>query len=570
MVQKELGIRSERSDDIPLIIHWLTEMRIVELIDENLPTPHGNREGLSYGQLSVLLLSYIVSQGDHRLCAVEPWVKQSQKTLERSTGWRISEKEVTDDRLGALVEVLGKQLESREQIELGLGQHLIRAYALPTEVGRCDTSSFSVYHQLSEDESRSGILQYGHSKDHRPDLRQYRQLLATLDPAGVPLVSSTLAGNGADDPIYVGVWEKLAAVIGHKSFVYVADCKAASHQNRARLAQAGGVYCFPLPETGQVPQLLQSWVLNPPAPLTSIRLAYQTPEDPPIGVGFEMELGKLWRAPDSKTDFQWIERYLLMHSYALAERQIQALKRRLEKAEASLTKLSAKLSEDRCKLQNEAQAILKRHRVQDFFSLELDFLGVKQTKRQGRPKVGKRANKTAEQVGKKDFFLNFHRQEQNIQAAIKLAGWRIYVTNGQAEHLTLSQALSYYREQWQTENGFHRFKRGNLPALPIYFQNQDRIIGLMFLLTIALRVFTLMEFVVRRNLQTLNAKLSGLYDGNPRRTTERPSAEQMLRAFRHITLYLLPDGTSEITPLNPLQQRILALMNIPEAIYDFP
>lgn len=570
MVQKELGIRSERSDDIPLIIHWLTEMRIVELIDENLPTPHGNREGLSYGQLSVLLLSYIVSQGDHRLCAVEPWVKQSQKTLERSTGWRIREKEASDDRLGTLVGMLGKQLESLEQIELGLGQHLIRTYALPTEVGRCDTSSFSVYHQLGEEESSSGILQYGHSKDHRPDLRQYRQLLATLDPAGVPLVSSTLPGNGADDPIYVGVWEKLAAVIGHKSFVYIADCKAVSHQNRARLAQVGGLYCFPLPETGQVPQLLQSWVLNPPAPLESIRLPHQSSEDPPIGVGFEMELGKLWQPPDSKPDFYWTERYLLIHSYALAERQIQALKRRLEKAEASLIKLSAKLTEDRCKLQNQAQTILKRHCVQDFFSLEFDFLGVTQTKGKGRPNARKRANKTAEPVGKKHFFLNFHRQEHNIQTAIKLVGWRIYVTNGQADRLALSQAISYYREQWQTENGFHRFKRGNLPALPIYFQNQDRIIGLMFLLTIALRVFTLMEFVVRRNLQTLNAKLSGLYDGNPRRSTERPSAEQMLRAFRHITLYHLPNGTSEISPLNPLQQRILALMNIPEAIYDFP
>ena len=69
----------------------------------------------------------------------------------------------------------------------------------------------------------------------------------------------------------------------------------------------------------------------------------------------------------------------------------------------------------------------------------------------------------------------------------------------------------------------------------------------MFLLTIALRVFTLMEFVVRRNLQTLNSKLSGLYEGNPRRATERPSAEQMLRAFRNITLYHLPNGVSEIT-----------------------
>ena len=570
MVQRALGIRSERSDDIPLIIDWLTQMRIVELIDQNLPAPHGNRQGLSYGQLSVLLLTYIVSQADHRLCAVEPWAKQRQKTLERSTGWSLSEKEVTDDRLGALVEVLGKQPESLEQIELELGQHLIRAYTLPTEVGRCDTSSFSVYHQLDEDESSAGILKFGHSKDHKGHQRQYRQMLGTLDPAGMPLVSSTLPGNGADDPIYVGVWEKLAAVIGHTAFVYVADCKAASHQNRARIAQAGGIYCFPLPETGQVPQLLQSWVLNPPTALEPIRLPHHAPEDPPIGVGFEMELGKLWQGPDNPSAFHWSERYLLIHSYALAERQIQALTKRLEKAEAALTKLSAKLIEDRCKLQNQAQAILKRYRVQKFFSFEFDSLGITDTKHSGHNKASKRAKKITEPTVKKHFFLNFHRQEQNIQTAIQLAGWRIYVTNAQAEQLPLAQAVAYYRDQWQTEHGFHRFKRGQLPALPIYFQNQDRIVGLMFLLTIALRVFTLMEFVVRRNLQTLNSKLSGLYEGNPRRATERPSAEQMLRAFRNITLYHLPNGASEITPLNSLQQRILALMNIPEAIYDFP
>jgi transposase len=100
------------------------------------------------------------------------------------------------------------------------------------------------------------------------------------------------------------------------------------------------------------------------------------------------------------------------------------------------------------------------------------------------------------------------------------------------------QAIAYYREQWLVERGFHRFKRGQLPALPIYFQNQDRIVGLMFLLTLALRVFTLIEFVVRLALETSKQKLSGLYDGNPKRATERPSAEQLLKAFDNLTLYL--------------------------------
>ncbi|MEY3826491.1 MAG: hypothetical protein RLZZ148_1307, partial [Cyanobacteriota bacterium] len=77
--------------------------------------------------------------------------------------------------------------------------------------------------------------------------------------------------------------------------------------------------------------------------------------------------------------------------------------------------------------------------------------------------------------------------------------------------------MSSYREQWQPERGFHRFKRGRLPALPIYFQDEQKIRGLMFLLTIALQVFTLMEFVVRRQLVEQKKLLAGLYDGNPKR-----------------------------------------------------
>jgi len=108
---------------------------------------------------------------------------------------------------------------------------------------------------------------------------------------------------------------------------------------------------------------------------------------------------------------------------------------------------------------------------------------------------------------------------------------------------------------------------GSLPALPIYFQDEQRIGGLMFLLTIALRVLTLMEFVVRRQLAEQQHSLAGLYDGNPQRTTNRPTAERLLRAFCGITLYFHRDGSTEISPLNFMQQQILKLMNLPMSIY---
>jgi len=126
--------------------------------------------------------------------------------------------------------------------------------------------------------------------------------------------------------------------------------------------------------------------------------------------------------------------------------------------------------------------------------------------------------------------------------------------------------VSAYKEQWQPERGFHRFKRGRLSALPIDFRDEEKIKGLMFLLTIALRVFTLMEFVVRRQLPQCQSSVAGLYDGNPKRTTNRLTAEKMLRAFNNITLYIHRDGFLEISGLNLVQQQILKLMNVPELI----
>jgi transposase len=85
-------------------------------------------------------------------------------------------------------------------------------------------------------------------------------------------VSATLAGNGADDPVYWPTWKKMAKVIGHKNFVFLADCKAAAIATRGQIASAGGIYCLPLPLTGQNPLLLKQWVLDPPLASVEIKL----------------------------------------------------------------------------------------------------------------------------------------------------------------------------------------------------------------------------------------------------------------------------------------------------------
>ena len=560
---------SERADDLPVIIHWLQQMEIKELIDQELPSPHGNRKGLSYGQLAILLLSYMISQADHRLCAVEPWVVLHHRTLEWATGWTIGLKDATDDRLADLLKLLGSpQHQAIERIFTQLGQHLIRAYELPTEQARSDTTSFSVYHQDPENSEGESLLHFGYSKDRRPDLRQYRQMLATLDPLALPLLGVTLPGLGTDDSDYLPTWRKLAEIIGHKKFLFLADCKASSWANRALIDTEGGIYCFPLAMNQPRPKILSHWLANPPTKVREIFTEDAKETDPALGQGCEIPLGSRWWHEEKQQWHRWSERWFAICSYALRERQIKGLSQRILKAEQDLEKLAGRPGKDRTMLEKKVREILQRYRVSKYLIEEINsnIHYKKVYQGSGRPS----AKTPFRRVRQTTLSLTYERCETEIEAFQVVAGWRLYVTNASGERLSLEKAVLSYGEQWQPERGFHRFKRGRLPALPVYFQDQQKIRGLMCLLTIALQVFTLMEFVVRSQLAAQKQSLAGLYEGNPKRSTERPTAERLLAAFREITLYFHRDGDIEITPLNALQQRILTLMKIPQSIYILP
>jgi len=64
--------------------------------------------------------------------------------------------------------------------------------------------------------------------------------------------------------------------------------------------------------------------------------------------------------------------------------------------------------------------------------------------------------------------------------------------------------------------------------------------------------------------------LSGLYAGNPKRATKRPTAERLLGSFQEITLTVIQEShqtSRHLTPLSALQQRILALLGFSPDIY---
>jgi transposase len=287
-------------------------------------------------------------------------VAQHQHVLTVALGWPLQVNDFTDDRLEDLLDAVGEETVG-EALETQLGQHLIRAYELPTDTARIDTTTASVYHQPQE----TTLLDYGHSKDHRPDLRQFKEVLSTLDPVGVPLCSATVAGHCADDPLYLPIWRRMVKVIGRSDFLVVGDCKLASLENRAQIQAGQGYYLAPLPMTGTTPADLARWALNPPATCSKIYL----PDVPaPVGQGFEVVVAQTWTPPPPAAGvpgaaIAWCERTLVVQNDKLAHRQQHGLAERLQRAEQALAKLKVLSEGDLAKVTEQSQALLNRHDV---------------------------------------------------------------------------------------------------------------------------------------------------------------------------------------------------------------
>lgn len=564
-----MATKIERVDTIPLIIGFLEKMGVQQVID-SIFTPHGNWSGLSYGQLTVLFVTYVLHSLTHRFSGMEAWVNQHKAVIERVTGWRVGEKDATDDRLGRLAEVLGESEEGISECQLRMGQNIISAYQLPTQIVRYDTTSFNVHHH--PENGKNGILEFGHSKNHRPDLLQFKQGLATLDPAGVPILSETFPGNRADDPCYLPAWRRMVQTIGNPDFLFIADCKAASHETRATIDHEKGYYLFPLPMTGETPRRVKELVLNPGQTLQEIVLAPKQDHDDEerlVGKGFVVDQQMEARLENGAVH-RWQERWMVSCSHAHAQRQEKSFQNRLDKAEEKLAKLKVKSKDNADSFRLNAEKILQAHKVEEYFRLEINASITPQKKYIGRGRPGPRT--PFEMVDIQTITLVVHRNEELIAQFRLLTGWRIFVTNVAETRMTLNQSTQYYRDEWLVERGFHRFKKGHIPALPLFLRLPERIKGLMLMLTIALQVLTLMEFVSRRELAKSEESISGLVPGNPKMKTTRPTAERLLSQFDNLHLLIEDKGKKVsallVEGLTTLQKKILSILQLPEEIYD--
>jgi transposase len=556
-------IVSERVDDMPVLLAHLDRMGVQALLDEHFPT-HGNWVGLSLGWVSVLWLTHILSEGDHRLNHVAPWAQQRLQTLRTCTGQPVHPLDVSDDRLAIVLEALSDDMRW-SACEGALNQHALRVYDLQPACVRLDSTSASGYWSVTED----GLFQFGHSKDHRPDLPQVKIMVSALDPLGLPVATDVVPGQRADDPLYIPAITRVREGLGRQGLLYVGDCKMAALATRAFLHAGGDTYLCPLSEPHLPPAVLADDLAPVWAEEQGLTVIHRAPPGGPsqlIAEGFER-----WEPVTAEVagqPYHWQERRLVIQSCQLAQAGERGLRARLAKAQAEITALQTRgRGRRRCAdpsaVREAVDAILARYRVQGLLHVRYKAqLWAQPVRRHG----GRDASVRLEW----DIQVTVSLDQEAVAAAVRQLGWRVYATTQPPAQLSLQEAVLAYRNEYLVERAMGRLKGRPLSLTPMYLERDDHATGLIRLLSIGLRVLTLLEFGVRRRLATAKTTLTGLYVGNPKRATAHPTAERLLEAFQGLTLTIIREGRRRrrhLTPLSRVQQRILALLDFPVAIY---
>lgn len=127
---------------------------------------------------------------------MERWAEKRLHTLRGCTGQPLQPLDASDDRLASVLQALSDNARWRT-FESTLPQQLVRVSALQPERVRLDSTTASGSWAVTPE----GLCQFGHSKDHRPDLPQGKGMLSTLAPLGLPLATAVVPGHHADDPL---------------------------------------------------------------------------------------------------------------------------------------------------------------------------------------------------------------------------------------------------------------------------------------------------------------------------------------------------------------------------------
>ncbi len=548
-------------DHLGLVAAVVKKLGLVEKIDERLPTT--DKAKVSMGQRALALILNGLGFTNDRLYLMPRFFEN--KPVERLIGPGIKAEDLNDDALGRLLDAIAgygsTRLFSELAFEIGTALDLLGPSA------HLDTTTLMLEGDYAEgsqtrsereaqkqrrnepgdtplpkpeasDEVGCGpLITYGHSKAHRPDIKQVVLSLITTGPSAFPLWMESLDGNNSDKTSFHETQAKVIAFQRQlkeaKPFVWVAD--SALYTIAKLLAQ---------------PEML--WITRVPATLTAAKALLEAPRD-----RFDwQELEEGYQFVSMCSEYGGLrQRWLLIYSSQAYDREHATFERRLDKTEAKLAKEVWHLGNSVFATEDEAKKAADEFaKSLKYHNLEYTLEAVAKYTGRGRPKVGQVASVVGYRVQ-----ATLIRNDEAISAALNSKGRFILATNQLDSNLLSDlEIFQEHKEQSQVESGFRFLKDPWFMVDSVFLKNPRRIEALMMIMTLCLMVYNVGQYQLRESLKTHNDTLPNQVG----KETNKPTFRWVFQLMEgisvvHIELHASHLVHTIISNLDALRQKII-------------
>ncbi|MDJ0718916.1 MAG: IS1634 family transposase [Prochloraceae cyanobacterium] len=437
----------------------------------------------------------------------------NDKATEHLFGDGILPEDFNDDKIGR---VLDKLYEfGLDKIFLAISLKACQIYGIDRSYSHLDSSSISVEgdylicdKENSEDNEPTPIkIVHGHSKDRRPDLKQFLVNLISSGDNGVPLFFQCGNGNDSDKAKFTELISNFKKQVDFDS-IFVADSALYSAENLLAIKHL-------------------KWITRVPL---SIKAAQIYVKEIPESEFADTDL-EGYKAVERESNYGGIkQRWIIIESQARKESDLEKLSKNLTKNEEKARSLVKTLSQKKYENRTEIKAVfkceekkLKYHRlILDDFSKTLD-------------------KKTKEPIYKAT--ISFELKREKVEDERKKAGRFILATNV-LKNLTPSEILTRYKGQQSCESGFKFLKDPLFFADSVFLKNPSRIEAMAMLMGLSLLVYTLGQRQLRANLQQNNTKVKN----NTGKLTDKPTLRWIFQCFQGIHVVII-NGVKQISNL---------------------
>jgi transposase len=453
---------------VPVLMPILRDLGVAETVDAHCP----GKDEVSHGTI-------ITALALNRLLAPKPLYKVgewlSETVLEDALG--VDAEQMYDSRLGRTLDDLHPRLE-------GMWQEIVAQAIITYDIdwSRIHYDITSIYFEGEYEDSET--IDYGYSRDHRPDAKQINLAVNVTGEEGIPLAYRVLAGRTADRTTpqeNMGALRQLLEqrALGEEpqDFLLISDRAMLDKQVLIAYDQQDVHWLGPLAADGHLGDILAA-VSNEElaqAPL-DYRPTSQPADEPPRYYGVLRQT--TIRHDDQEVPVQ----LLVVKSRTKVTLDRQRRETYLKRLTDRLREIQSMLNTRRYKRQAYAQQQIAKAQqgnpAQRFVQVEL---------------TGNDGALT----------LRYQVDAEQLAAAEALDGRYLLGTNVQG--MTADQMLQHFKEQEVVERRIRTVK-GPIQIRPLFLHKEERIEGLVFGTMLALLVYTILEMLCRRAGEYITAR----------------------------------------------------------------